>query len=159
MFMKIRTIAALVGVAALAVPATTAARPVGGKRHEKHAAKHHAKTPKKVMFVFKGTFTAPGTLEVLAGNAHVRKGGFVGESVTFDFASARVVVADTNADQKTDLADVKDGDLVRVQARLPRRTEYVVPSDGEIAEAILARKLIDRTNPPVEEDDAEEPPS
>lgn len=157
--MKTRTIAVLLGVAAFAVPASAVAHSAAGKGHDKHVAKHKAKKPKKVMFVFKGTFTAPGTLEVVSGNAHVRKGGFVGQSVTFDFADAKVVVADTNADQKTDLADVKDGDRVLVQARLARRTEYVAPSDGEIAEAILARKLIDRTSPPVEDDEAPEPTS
>jgi hypothetical protein len=150
--MKTRAIAVLLGAAAFAVPAAALAQPGHGKRHDKPA-KHVAKKAKKVMFVFKGTFTAPGTVQVVAGNAHVRKGGFVGNAVTFDFASAKLVVADTDASGSLDLADVKDGDAVLVQARLPRRTEYTMPSDGEIAEAILARKLIDRTNPPVEDED------
>jgi hypothetical protein len=159
--MKTRTLALLLGAAALAVPATAVAH--GGKGHEKHAAKHvakgKAKKPKKVMFVFKGTFTAPGTVQVVAGNAHVRKGGFVGNAVTFDLASAKVVVADTNADQVKDLADVKDGDSVLVQARLPRRTEYTLPADSEIAEAILARKLVDKTSTPVADDDDDAAPA
>jgi hypothetical protein len=154
--MNIRTLAALLGAAALALPAAALAHP-GGKRHDKpatkHAAKGKAKKAKKVMFVFKGTFTAPGTVQVVAGNAHVRKGGFVGNAVTFDLASAKLVVADTDAGGSIDLADVKDGDAVLVQARLARRTEYTPPSDGEIAEAIIARKLLDRTNPPVEDED------
>jgi hypothetical protein len=157
MSMKTRTLAALLGLAALAVPATAVAHSAGGKGHEKHAAKQHAKTPKKVMFVFKGTLTAPGTVDVASGNAHVRKGGFVGESVTFDFAGAKVVVADTNADQKRDLADVTVGDRVLVQARLARRTEYVAPSDAEIAEAILARKLVDRSHRPAEQEGDDTP--
>jgi hypothetical protein len=143
--MKTRLLAVLLGTAVLALPAAALAKP----GHEKHA----AKKAKKVTFVFKGTFTAPGTLQVTAGNAHVRKGGYVGNAVTFDFASAKVVAADTNADQTVNVADVKDGDVVLVKARLPRRTEYVMPSDDQIAEAILARKLIDRTNPPVEDTD------
>jgi hypothetical protein len=154
--MKTRILAVLVGAAVLALPAAAIAE---GKRPDK-AAKHvtkKAKKPKKVMFVFKGTFTAPGTVQVVAGNAHARKGGFVGNAVTFDFASAKLVVADTDASGGVDLADVKDGDTVLVQARLPRRTEYTMPSDGEVAEAILARKLIDRTNPPVEDEDEDTP--
>jgi hypothetical protein len=100
------------------------------------------------MFVFKGTFTAPGIVQVLSGNSHVRKGGFVGEPVTFDLASAKVVAADTNADEKVDITDVKDGDLVLVQARVARRTKY-----AEGADAIVARKLVDKTNAPVEDND------
>ena len=142
--MKTRLIAVLLGTAVLALPAAALAKP----GHDKHP-----KKAKSVTFVFKGTFTAPGTLEVTAGNAHVRKGGYVGNAVSFDFASAKLVVADTDASGTVDIADVKDGDVVLVKARLPRRTEYVMPSDGEIAEAILARKLIDRTNPPVEDAD------
>ena len=108
-----------------------------------------AKQPKKVMYVFKGTFTAPGTVGVTSGNSHVRKGGLVGEAVTFDFASAKVVAADTNADQKVDVTDVKDGDVVLVQARVAKRTKH-----AEDAEAIGARKLVDKTNAPVEDEGA-----
>ena len=108
-----------------------------------------AKQPKKVMFVFKGTFTAPGTVEVKSGNSHVRKGGFLGEAVTFDFARAKVVAADTNADLKVDVTDVKDGDVVLVQARVAKRTKY-----ADDAEAIAARKLVDKTNAPAEDEGA-----
>jgi hypothetical protein len=114
--MNRRIVIATLAAAALAVPAAAGAQPGSGKGHDKPASKAHGKA-KKVTFVFRGTFTGPGTVEVLAGNAHVRKGGFVGEAVTFDFASAKVVVADTNADQTFDIADVKDGDSVLVQAR------------------------------------------
>jgi hypothetical protein len=137
-------------VAALAVPAAAIAQPSSGERHDKKPAKVHgeAQHAKKVMFVFKGTFTAPGIVQVLSGNSHVRKGGFVGEAVTFDLASAKVVAADTNADEKVDIADVKDGDLVLVQVRVARRTKY-----AEGADAIVARKLVDKTNAPVEGND------
>jgi hypothetical protein len=80
---------------------------------------------------------------VRSGNAHVRKGGFVGEAVTFDFSNARVIVADTNADGQRDVADVHDGDLVLVQARLAKGTRF-----AEGSEALVAGKLIDRTTPP-----------
>jgi hypothetical protein len=157
--MNNRVIAAVLGAAALAAPAAAAADSGHGRGHDKPTAedvdkgKGKAKKAKKVTFVFKGSFTAPGTVEVRSGNAHVRKGGFVGQAVTFDFASAKVVVADTNADAKLDIADVKDGDLVLVQARLVKRTEYAAPAEGQTAEPISARKLIDKTNAPLEDEE------
>jgi hypothetical protein len=150
--MNKRIFVASLTAAALAVPAVAVAHPGNGKDHGKKAGKVHgkamkAKKAKKVTFIFKGTFTAPGTVEVLSGNSHVRKGGFVGQVVTFDFASAKFVAADTNADEKIDVSDVKDGDAVLVQARVVRRTKYVAA-----AAAIVARKLVDKTNAPVEDD-------
>ena len=149
--MSTRIIAAVATAAALAVPAVAVAHPGEGKGHEKQTTKAHGKgkQPKKVMYVFKGKFSAPGTVEVTSGNSHVRKGGFVGQAVTFDFASAKVVAADTNADQKVDVTDVKDDDVVLVQARVAKRTKY-----AEDAEAIAARKLVDKTNAPVEDEGA-----
>jgi hypothetical protein len=159
--MNKRILAAVLGAAALALPAAAIGDPGHGKRIEKKATKEvvkaKGKKAKKVMFVFKGTFVAPGTVEVLSGNAHVRKGGFVGQEVTFDFASAKVVVADTNADQKADLADVGDGDRVLVRARVARGTKYVAPAEGEAAEAIAARKLVDKTH--ARGEDGESPPA
>ena len=156
--MNTRILAAALAAAALTVPAVAAAQPGHGKGHEKQTAKAHgnskhgkAKHAKKVMYVFKGTFTAPGTVAVTSGNSHVRKGGFVGHAVTFDFASAKVVAADTNADQKVDVTDVKDGDAVLVQARVTKKTKY---EDG--ADAVVARKLIDKTNAPAEDADSTE---
>jgi hypothetical protein len=149
--MSNRIIVAVAAAAALAVPAAAVAQPGKGKGHEKQTVKAHgkAKHPKRVMYVFKGTFSAPGTVEVTSGNSHVRKGGFIGQAVTFDFASAKVVAADTNADQKVDVTDVKDDDVVLVQARVAKRTKY-----AEDAEAIAARKLVDKTNAPVEDEGA-----
>jgi hypothetical protein len=154
--MNKRIVAAVLGAAAFAVPTAAAADSAHGTGVEKKAAKEHVKAKakgkkaKKVTFVFRGTFTAPGTVEVVSGNAHVRKGGFIGHQVTFDFAGARVVVADTNADQKLDLTDVKDGDLVLVQARV-KGTVYAAPA--ETVAAIVARKLIDKTNRPAEDEE------
>src|SRR5690242_7898521 len=157
--MSKRIIVAAFGVAALAVPTAAAADPGhgAGRGHEpskqtvsaKHeaGATHHrtakAKKVRRVTFVFKGTFTAPGTVAVVSGNYHVRKGGFIGQTVAFDLAGAGVVAADTNADGKVDVSDVKDGDMVLVQARLPRRSTFVTGSDP-----IVARHLIDRTHAP-----------
>ena len=143
-----RIVAAALGAALLTIPAVAAADP--GHSHGKAVEKKA--TPHKVTFVFKGRFTAPGTLEVVSGNAHVRKGGFVGRQVSFDFTTAKVVAADTNGDQKVELADVKDGDLVLVQARIAKRTKYAAAAEGETASPIAARKLIDRTNAPSDDD-------
>ena len=91
---------------------------------------------------------------MLAGNAHARNGGFVGRTITVDLASAKLVVADTNADGALDVTDVKDGDRVLVQTRIAKGTKFVAPAEGEIAETIAARKLVDKTNPPVEDAEA-----
>jgi hypothetical protein len=149
--MNRRIVIAALAAAALAAPTAAGAQPGNGKGHDKTASKvQKAKKAKKVTFVFRGTFTAPGTVEVVAGNAHVRKGGFVNEAVSFDFASAKVVVADTNADQTLDVTDVKDGDRVLVQARLAKGTDYAAD-----AGAVVARKLVDKTNPLVEDEEAD----
>jgi hypothetical protein len=158
-----RVIAALLGAAALAIPSAAVADPahenLQQKRTAKELVKGKSKKAKKRMHVFRGSFAAPGTVEVRAGNAHVRKGGFVGQSVTFDFADARVVAADTNADQKIDLVDVEDGDLVLVQARLAKGTEYVPVAEGSNAEPLVARKLIDKTNAPTEAEETAATPA
>ena len=150
--MNNRIIVGALAAATLAVPSIAVADPGKDKGHEKHTVKAHgkAKHPTKVMFVFKGKFTAPGVVDVTSGNAHVRKGGFVGHAVTFDFANAKVVAADTNANQEVDVTDVTDGDVVLVQARVAKRTKY-----AEDAEAIAARKLVDKSNRPVEEEGPE----
>jgi hypothetical protein len=149
--MSNRIIIAVAAAAALAVPAVAVAQPGKSNGHEKQTVRTHgkAKQPKKVMYVFKGKFSAPGTVDVTSGNSHVRKGGFIGQAVTFDFASAKVAAADTNADQNVDVTDVKDDDVVLVQARVAKRTKY-----AEEAEAIAARKLVDKTNAPVEDEGA-----
>lgn len=149
--MNTRVLVAAVTAAALAAPAVAVAQP--GKGAEKPAKVDRKKT-KKVTFIFKGTFTAPGTIQVLAGNAHARKGGFVGQTITVDLASAKLVVADTNADGTLDLTDVKDGDRVLVQARIAKGTTFAAPTEGETAETIPARKLVDQTNPPADDTEA-----
>jgi hypothetical protein len=151
--MSTRVLVAAVTAAALVVPAGAVAQPGKGKGAEKPARVDGKKT-KKVTFIFRGTFTAPGTIQVLAGNAHARKGGFVGQTITVDLASAKLVVADTNADGALDVTDVKDGDRVLVLARIAKGTMFVAPAEGEAAETVLARKLVDKTNPPVEDAEA-----
>ena len=126
----VRSALAVVGVAALALPAAAAA-----KGRPDHAEKHHGGARHGVSYVFKGTWSGDA-LQVTGGNAHVRHAGLVGQSVTFDLADARVVVRDVNGDGSRDVQDVSDGDRVVVKARLPKGD----PGDGPYA----ARKLVDR---------------
>lgn len=152
--MSKRAIAAATTAAVLAVPAAAFASPHQSAGHRSAAAAHSgagkaprkAKPAHKVAFIFRGTFTAPGTLTVTSGNAQVRKGGFIGKTVTFDLSGARIVAADTNGDQAVDLRDVTDGDLVLVQARLPRHTAYTAPTAADSAAAIVASRLVDQTD-------------
>ena len=143
--MNTRIVSAALAAAALALPAAAIADPGHGKGHDKPA-----KKVKTVTYVFKGTFTAPGTVTVTSGNAHVRKGGYVGQEVSFDLAAAKVVGVDTNADLKVDATDVADGDKVLVQARVAKGTKYAAPAEGETATALAARKLVDQTVAPTE---------
>lgn len=147
--MNIRITAAALAAAAFALPAAATADPGNGKGQEKKQAaakegkgKQKAKT---VTYVFKGTFAAPGTVTVTSGNAHVRKGGYVGQAISFDLTTAKVAGVDTNGDQKVDVADVTDGDKVLVQARIAKGTTFAAPAEGETAAAIVARKLVDQT--------------
>jgi len=140
------------GIAALAIPAGAIAD--HGESHGK--AKGHAKNgkakghangkgkgqakPHAVGYLFKGFYAGDGMVDVKRGNAHVRKAGFVGETVEFDLTDARIVVADTNADGKRDIADVEEGDWVLVKARLSRTDPGSQPFE--------AKWLIDKTNKP-----------
>jgi hypothetical protein len=145
--MNTRVTAVALTAAALALPAAATAEDGPGKG-EKKAAAEHVKAKKKsktVTYVFKGTFVAPGTVTVVSGNAHVRKGGYVGQAVSFDLVGAKIVGVDANGDQKVDVADVADGDKVLVQARMAKGMEYAAPVEGETAAAIVARKLVDKT--------------
>jgi hypothetical protein len=139
MFNHKRSAALAIGVIALA-PAAAIAKPGpehGGKAKVKPKA--HA-----VTYVFKGSYNvADGSVTVASGNAHVRRAGLVGQRVAFDLSRARVVVADTNGDGAATAADVKDGDKVLVQARLPRRAAGQPP--------FVARKVVDKSNPPAED--------
>jgi hypothetical protein len=143
-----RVIVAGLTMVVLAVPTAAAASPHHGARQRPPAqagaagkANGKAKPAHKVTFVFRGTFTAPGTVTVTSGNAPVRKGGFVGKAVIFDLSGARIVATDTNGDQTVDLRDVKDGDRVLVQARLPKPT-----TDPPTAGNIVAARLLDQTD-------------
>jgi hypothetical protein len=110
------------------------------KGHANGKGKGHAK-PHEVGYLFRGLYAGEGMVEVKHGNAHVRKGGFVGETVEFDLTDARLVVGDANGDGKRDIADVEEGDWVLVKARLPRNDPGSEPFE--------AKWLIDKTNKPL----------
>ena len=163
--MSRRKIAVALGVAVLAVPGAAAAKPgtMGVTKQEKKASKGpKPKKVKSVMYVFKGVYQGAGVVTVAKGNAHVRKGGYVGDDVTFDFAKAKLVVAETDGVAGVTAADLRVGDALLVQARLPRGTKAPEPaaagtgSEATPAAAIVARKVVDKTHPPVE--DADEAP-
>lgn len=122
------------GVAALAIPAGAIAKQ--GENQGK--AKGHSKT-QGVAYVFKGTYAGESSVKVEKGNARVRKGGFVGQTVGFDLTAARIVVDDTNGDGQRTLDDVAIGDKVLVKARLPRKD----PGD----QPFVAKRLVDQTHP------------
>jgi hypothetical protein len=133
-----RNLIAALGVAALAIPSAAIAN--HGENHGKGHGKGHSGTH-NVAYVFKGTYAGNSTVTVTRGNARVRKGGFVGQVVSFDLTTARIVVADTNTDTLTDLNDVQVGDQVLVKAMLPKSDPGTQP--------FAAKRLIDQTHPPV----------
>ena len=154
-----------------------------GSKHEKKSKRN--KVSKGKTYVFKGVYKGDGVVTVAAGNSRVRKGGYVGKDVTFDLSAAKLVVADTDGVPGITAADVQAGDVVLVQARLPRGSKAPVveePAETEDApatesteepaaeetpasDAIKARKLVDKTHPPVkdsgdyDEDEPAEAPS
>ena len=176
--MQNRWMAVVLGAAVLAVPGTALAKGDHGKGHGKDKAKSHQKADKRgkkgkakkqkaakgKTFVFKGVYEGAGVVAVTSGNGRVRKGGFVGQDVTFDLSAAKLVVADSDGVPGITPADVQAGDKVLVQSRLPRGTKAPKPVEeakasrddepaGEAPAAFKARKLIDLSRPPVASDD------
>ena len=143
-----RTIIAAVAGLALLVPAGAAAK--GRPPSDKGQAKPQT-------FLFKGTVASVDaaasdvTVTVRRGNRAARR--FVGQAVTFDVAAAKLVVADVDGDGEAGAGDVRAGDAVVVQVRAPRSATAAAP--------LSARKLVDLTSPPVDEDEdeAEDAPS
>jgi hypothetical protein len=145
MHKNVRNALVALGVAVIVTPAAVSE----GKERDAHRhgapasvvekkADHKAKHgDKKVTYVFRGTYGADG-VKVTGGNKHVRRAGLVGQTVAFDLSTARIVVADNNGDGKRDASDLRDGDKVLVQARLPRRAPGAAP--------FSARKLVDQTH-------------
>lgn len=148
------------GIAALAIPAGAVAAHGEShgkaKGHERNGApegnagngaangnagngktKGHARA-QTVGYLFKGFYAGDGMVEVKRGNSHVRRGGFLGETVEFELAEARIVARDADGDGERTAADLEEGDWVLVKARLPRREPGSQPFD--------ARWLIDKTS-------------
>ena len=172
-----RWMAVVLGAAVLAVPGTALAKGDHAKGHgkekaEKHGKKDkrakkdkHAKKPKS--YVFKGVYKGDGVVTVTSGNSRVRKGGYVGQDVTFDLSKAKIVAADSDGVAGVSAADVQVGDVVQVQARLPRGTKAAAPVEpaaedapaAEVPAAIKARKLVVLSRPAaeVEAPEAEQP--
>jgi hypothetical protein len=139
----IKRTAAIGAILALgAAPAALAAKPDDpgsqGGSHGKSGESHGKSGTKTVMYVFKGTFDGSSAVDVKSGNNHVRKASLVGTTVSFDLATAKVVVDDTNADGTRDVNDVSGGDRVVVKARLPRKDPGTQP--------FTAKQLVDQTH-------------
>jgi len=129
-------LAAALGAAALLIPSAAVAK-------DKPAKPAKPGQSKPATYVFKGVWNGDGTVTVSAGNSRVRKGGFIGDVVTFDLAAAKLRAADTNADGAVSAADLVANDKVVVKARLPRTD----PGAGPFA----ATKLVDQTHAAGEE--------
>lgn len=178
-----RWIAVALGTVALAVPGTALATSDHSKKDHKssekthkHGSKHESKPKKGKTYIFTGVYKGDGVVTVAKGNSRVRKGGYVGQDVKFDLSEAKLVVADTDGVPGLTAADVQAGDEVLVQARLPRGTKAPAPvavdqpeatestdapaaEETPVSDAIKARKLVDKTHPPVKDADEEEKPA
>ncbi len=180
MSIRTRHVVALLGAAAMTVPSAAVAAPGKGKAPAKSGSgaetkaesrakaesrgkadsrnkvktrnkvetrgKGKAKKVKLFTYVVKGVYDEAGNVDVTGGNSHTRRAGLVGKEVSFDFSQAKLVVADTNGDDQVTLADLQAGDKLVVQLKLPR----ALGSGRHVA-----RKVVDQTNPPVEEDETE----
>jgi hypothetical protein len=140
-----RTIAIGAVLALAAAPAALAEKPAdpGSQGHGHATGKGHASEHSKaggkavVMYVFKGTYSGDGSVDVTKGNAHVKKADLIG-TVSFDLSAAKIVVDDNTGDGTRDLTDVNNGDKVVVKARLPKS------DPGE--QPFKAKQLVDQTH-------------
>ena len=96
--------------------------------------------------VVKSVDAATGTVVVTVAKGNKYGRDWKGQDVAFNLTQGKVVVADVNGDGKSDLGDVKAGDKVLVQAKLPR-------DKTGLAQPYAARKLVDQTSPPASDDD------
>lgn len=127
-------------LALAATPAALAAKP-DDPGSQGQGGGHSKKGGKAVVtYVFKGTYAGGGSVDVNRGNAHAKKADLVGTTVSFDLDSARIVVADANADGSKNLDDVATDDRVVVKARLPRKDPGDQPYD--------AMQLVDQSHAP-----------
>ena len=103
----------------------------------------------KSTYNVKGTYQGDGVVSVAKGNGAVKKAGWKGQDITFDFSQADVRTEDNNADGEETLADVAVGTPVRVKARLPKGD----PGAGPYAAERLDDKSEDSDEPDEPDDD------
>ena len=173
--MSNRWMAVALGAAVLAVPGTALAKGDHGKdkvkshhKADKHATKDKSAATKGKSAVFKGVYKGDGVVTVSSGNSRVRRGGYVGQDVTFDLSKAKVTAAEADGVAGVTAADVKAGDRVLVQARLPRGTQAPdvpveaaaseEPAGEEAPAAIVARKLVVLSRPAAADDGSDDQP-
>jgi hypothetical protein len=128
----IKTALACTAAASLIAAVPGVAKPPVDKPEKGHGKGHS----KPANYNFKGIYSADGTLAVTKGNSRVRKGGFVGQDVAFDYTAARFHVADSNDDGVQDVNDLQAGDQLMVKARLPKSDPGTPP--------FAATKVVDR---------------
>jgi hypothetical protein len=74
----------------------------------------------KATYNAKGTYAGDGVVSVAKGNSAVRKAGWKGQDIAFDFSQADIRTQDNNGDEQETLEDVAVGSPVRVKVRLPK---------------------------------------
>jgi len=154
---RIRTTLTVLAAAALLVPVAASADPGksrSGKAKKEHrsdkAKKEHVAKAKNAQF--KGTVVsvdaATGTVTVTVLKASKHGRAFKGQDVAFTTAGVKKIkVADTNADGKRDLLDVKPGDRAHVGARIAK----------DAAAPLAARKFHAKAPGAEEQEDAPAP--
>lgn len=103
--------------------------------------KGKAKKVKLATYILKGVYDEAGQVDVTGGNSHAKRAGLIRANVALDLTQAKLVVADTDNDGEVTVGDFQAGDKVTVQLKLPRTLG---------AGPYAARKLVDRTHPPVD---------
>jgi hypothetical protein len=93
----------------------------------------------------KGIYAGDGVISVEKGNGAVKKAGWKGQDITFDFSQAEIRTEDNNADEQETLEDVAVGSPVRVKARLPKGDPGAGP--------YVAERLDDKSGDSDDEDD------
>lgn len=110
-----RKVGLCLGIVALAVPSAADAESNKGKS----------------TYNAKGVYQGDGVVSVVKGNGAVKKAGWKGQDITFDFSQADIRTEDNNADGQEDLADVAVGTPVRVKARLAKGDPGAAPYVAE----------------------------
>ena len=129
---RIRTIMIASLALAVAAPVAATADPGKGKGQTKSAEAKAKKAPKGKQAEFKGAVkavdAAAGTVTVTVEKASKWGRAYKGKEVVFTLAGVKKIkVADTNADGKKDLADVKTGDRAHAGARIAKDADVTAP--------------------------------